>query len=355
MSDRPVFGLAAVGCSPGLGAWGLCGGHAACAAAPHPGSPAVQRAWPGPAEVSVWVSPAAGQGLGGESSIHRLFKALNACTHRAGGWAGPTALGGGRAAAFWRLGAFLSFHCSAPESRHWGGSSPAWLTCQRDRLGLAGSLGNPCAPKAAAAQRSFVPRTLSRRAGLQGPEQEQHCWQPGLCGHAHAAQGARGAHSCRSPSSLGLAVFQGRVPEAAGAWPRGCLCVLRGEGTGYCCCVPLQRAPLGGRAAGGGAQGWVPGAGWVAGGSQARGGCAHGWGMWVYPGRRAGPCPCSRGPVPACRWLPVGAAPAAASPVAAFPGEQLRLSVCVGALTPHLAALLGQVGALFGFICWRAF
>lgn len=171
-----------------------------------------------------------------------------------------------------------------------------------------------------------------------------------LCGEL------RGLVPASSPCLWGSLRLPGNGPggsEGTGQWPR-LFCVPRGEGMGYCCCVPLQCVPPGEPCCWQGCPGL--GAGWVAGGSQARGGCAHGWGMWVYPGREGRALPMQRG---ACSCLPAASSGSCASskpaPAAAFPGEQLRLSACVGVLAPHLAPLLGQVGGPFGSICWRTF
>ena len=95
----------------------------------------------------------------------------------------------------------------------------------------------------------------------------------------------------------------GWVVEAAFAH-----CGVKGRDTAAA--LPCSALLPGGRAAGRGAWGWVPGAGWVAGGSQARGVCAHGWGMWVYPGREGRALPMQRG---ACSCLPVASSGSCAS------------------------------------------
>lgn len=107
----------------------------------------------------------------------------------------------------------------------------------------------------------------------------------------------------------------------------------RGKGPG-CCCAPGVPVLAG-------QPGLCAGAGWVAGGSQERGGCAHGWGMWVYAGREGRALPLQRGAC-SCLPLPVGAAPAAAGPAAAFPEKQLRLSAWLA--SSPLTWLLHETG-----------
>lgn len=191
-----------------VGAAQVCGGCAACAPVLRPAPWLCSM--PGPAEVNVRVSPAAWQGLGGENSVPRLFKALNAGLHTRSwglGWARTCCSRGGRAAAFWRLRASLRFHRFALESGASWRQFPSLAHVPEGWIGpgrLAGSRRNLHAPKAAAAQ-SFVPRMLSRSAGLQRPAQEQRCWQPELCCRPGAVRGAQGARSCQFSLSLGLA------------------------------------------------------------------------------------------------------------------------------------------------------
>lgn len=89
---------------------------------------------------------------------------------------------------------------------------------------------------------------------------------------------------------------------------------------------------------GGHAAGRVLGAGWVAGGSQAGGGCAHGWGMWVYPGRerRGGLFLLAGG----FQWELGQQQPV---PAAAFPGEQLRLKRLCWCLHPSPGCSAGTI------------
>jgi len=184
--------------------------------------------------------------------------------------------------------------CSAVRRR--GGRSPAWLPCQRDGLGLASSPKDPPAP------------------GGSGPEE--------LCARTHSRRAARGARP-PVPGSRCAVLGARWVP---GGWLR---LPLRGDGTGprgaLPTAVPLAGVPLAGGS----------------GGSQARGGCAHGWGMWAHRGGEAGACPC----LPAAS---IGSCASGSRPAAAFPGQQLRPGARAGVLGPRPAAPRGQVGALRG-------
>lgn len=204
------------------------------------------------------MSPAAWQGPGGENSIRRLFKALNASLRAEleAGLGRELQLSGRQRSPFLAPSSPPGSPSRCSRVQALRRQFPSRAHVPEGRIGAGGVPRNPHAPKAAAAQGSCVPRMLSWRGGLQGRAQERHCRQPELRCCAGAAQGAQGACSCRSPLSPGLAVFQGRVPEARGGWPmppQG-----RGDGVRLPCAAAAGgpwRCRLGG--------GRFPGEGWL--------------------------------------------------------------------------------------------
>lgn len=214
----------------------------------------------------------------------RLFKAWNARSWGPG--QAPPPLRG--------LAAFMALLCIWVPWRRFC----ARLVSRRDVLGLAGSPGTLPAPGEPGCCWGSI-----------APGRSQECWAAEISTGA-ALQLPRELGGLQPWPPLSLAVLSGGFRRVQGA---------PGEGSGG---SRAARVPRGRDAAGSGVRCWQGGPGR----SQERGGCAHGWGMWVYAGREGRALPLQRGLLLL-----------AASSGSRVPREAARAERWLGVLASHLA------------------
>lgn len=95
-------------------------------------------------------------------------------------------------------------------------AAPSLGSCARGTHGAGGLPKESACSPSSGCWSSFVPRMLSRMAGLQGPAEEQRCWQPEPCCHT----GSSGGLFLPAPLIPGARRVLGKDLEALGEWPR---------------------------------------------------------------------------------------------------------------------------------------